>query len=203
MTIDYRRGAPRSLTVKRREPRPCFFWFMFGGLIGAASVGLVWTAKTQPPGSEDGPPPQTAQTTPPSFHFWDILPEIEVVVPNEAMSAATPPPALPPRPQPLTVQETPTTPPTATQDPAPAPASPTAESYLLQVASFRRPADAERLRERLAALGIQTHIQTVTINNQDTYHRVRTGPVAGRDQANQIRDLLNRHGLESITIRAQ
>jgi len=71
----------------------------------------------------------------------------------------------------------------------------------LQVASYRTVADAERLKARLALLGMQAQIQQVTVNGKDTYHRVRTGPYKGKESVNEARALLTRNGLESIAIK--
>ena len=53
---------------------------------------------------------------------------------------------------------------------------------------------------RLPAL-TSDQIQKVTIDNKDTYHRVRAGPYRGKESTNQARALLTRNGLESIAIK--
>ena len=75
-------------------------------------------------------------------------------------------------------------------------------TYLLQLGSFRSSADAERLKAQLALKGIQTSIQTVTIDNGQTYHRVRTASYE-KSQAQSMRAKLEDEGQESIMIRAR
>ncbi|MFP4601701.1 MAG: SPOR domain-containing protein, partial [Halochromatium sp.] len=75
-------------------------------------------------------------------------------------------------------------------------------SYLLQLGSFRSSADAERLKAQLALKGIQTSIQTVTIDNGQTYHRVRTASHE-KPQAQALRAKLEDEGQESIMIRVR
>jgi cell division protein FtsN len=74
-------------------------------------------------------------------------------------------------------------------------------SYLLQVASFKSPADAERLKAQLALYGMSASIQRVNINGKQTYHRVRTGPYRGKEAVNRAKALLSSKGLESIAIK--
>jgi len=197
MTHDYRRGAPAPMP-KRREPKPCFFWFVLGGVLGAFAVGLAWTNNASPPANESEQSTRQVrnESADPSFYFYDILPEIEVAVPEEE---ALPPASQPPLPQ--TVRA---------EDPQPEAAEASSRSqsdaggtYVVQVGSFRHAGEARRLKERLGNMDIQAHIQTVTINNTDTYHRVRTGPWSSRAQIGQIRHRLSREGLESITIKAK
>jgi len=200
MTRDYRRGAPPS-APKRREPKPCFFWFVLGGVLGAFAVGLAWTTQN-PAGKSHGAAPshQTqAESAGPSFSFYDILPEMEVAVPEDE---ALPPATQPPRPPSVQARRfEPTT--EESVEPPSATSADARGGYLVQVASFRRPGEARRLKERLAGMGVQAHIQTVTINNEDTYHRVRTGPLSSRAQIKEIRDRLTREGLDSITIKVK
>jgi cell division protein FtsN len=143
-------------------------------------------------------PTTTREETPkPKFDFYSLLPEEEVVVP-----ADTPPEPvqLPPAPQPeaATPAPQPQQAPVAAATPSPA----TSGDYLVQVGSFRKPDDAERLRAQLAMLGIQTSIQTVTIDNGQTYHRVRTGAY-DKSGANAIQSKLKQNGHDSMMMRAQ
>jgi cell division septation protein DedD len=147
-----------------------------------------------------GDAPQ-AQALPPKprFDFYTLLPEMEVVVPEEEI--APPPPAPPvqrpaPETRPAAQQPVPATP-AAT---APAKATP-AETYLLQVGSFRNGEQAERFRAELALLGMQTSIQKVTIDNKDTYHRVRVGPFRDTGSLNTARSRLSKKGIESSVIK--
>jgi cell division protein FtsN len=60
--------------------------------------------------------------------------------------------------------------------------------YALQVGSFRGAEQADRF-------------QTVTINNTDTYHRVRIGPFKDLDALNKARSRLNKQGIENKLIK--
>jgi cell division protein FtsN len=197
MARDYR---SRASTRSRRGNRGSgFFWFVTGVVVGAFGVGLAWTmqdAERSAPGPAVAKPEQRPAAKP-RFDFYNILPEMEVVVPDEDLAAKPPP--LPPKPQKADPAAQPAQPNEAlTQTP---PAATADGSYLLQVASYRNVTEAERLKAQLALSGIQAQIQQVTINGKDTYHRVRAGPYRDKDAINQARAQLSRKGLESITIK--
>jgi cell division protein FtsN len=78
---------------------------------------------------------------------------------------------------------------------------PAAGSYYLQVGSFKNGGQAERFRAELALQGMQTNIQTVTINNKDTYHRVRVGPFFSFEALDKTRQTLKKKGIESTPIK--
>ncbi|MCG6940775.1 MAG: SPOR domain-containing protein [Thiohalocapsa sp.] len=206
MTRDYRKGSPPPRRRKNEPRGTCAFWFLAGGLIGAFGVAVAWMLNDQPGGpqlaSAKQPEPQQAeQPRPkPKFDFYDLLPNEEVTVPAEREPEPVPLP--PPGQEAPPIQ-------TATIQPAPAPTptpqpSPTSgpNSYILQVGSFRRNSDAEELKAQLALLGIQSSIQTVTIDSGQTYHRVRTGPYAKAD-ANALRAKLQSSGHKPMMMRAQ
>ena len=221
MTKDYRR--PSTATRRRSATRgTCAFWFLLGGVLGAFGVGYAWMiyepaaqgviskeANTRP-----APNPPQERT----FDFYSLLPEEEVVVPADDEAPVAP--ALPTPANTATAPQTankpaqkPTDKPagsankTAAATPSPpasATAAPSAGSgaYLLQLGSFRGNADAERLRAQLALKGIQTSIQTVTIENGQTYHRVRTATY-DKSEAQALRNQLQSQGQESMMIRAR
>lgn len=211
MSKDYRRN---SAPARRRDARrgTCAFWFLLGGVVGAFGVGYAWMANEPNAGSEMA---EEATTRPPAkppqertFDFYSMLPEEEVVVPAEGPveAPALPPPAAPAPP----ARKQPSTTGSAANNSAPAaPAKPAASpapggsgDYLLQVGSFRSTADAERLKAQLALKGIQTSIQTVTINNGQTYHRVRTATY-DKAEARAMGAKLKSEGQDSYMIRAR
>jgi cell division protein FtsN len=73
-------------------------------------------------------------------------------------------------------------------------------SLVLQIAALRTPAEAEALRVRLVALGLQAEVQVAKINNE-TFHRVRLGPFAGGAKLDEARTRLKQAGYSSIIVR--
>jgi cell division protein FtsN len=141
------------------------------------------------------PPPK------PRFDFYTLLPEMEVVIPEQEITAALqqpPPPAAVAAP----VEEA--SKPAAAAVPKAAPvktAKPAGGTFYLQVGSFRNGVQAERFKAELAMQGMQTSIQTVTINNKDTYHRVRVGPFHDFDTLDKTRQSLKKKGIDSTPIK--
>ena len=152
-------------------------------------------AVSEPESVEDIP---QAQALPPKprFDFYTLLPEMEVVVPDEEVA---PLPAPPPVQHPATASIPAALP--ETTRPAPVATATPAETYLLQVGSFRNGEQAERFKAELALLGLETSIQKVTIDNKDTYHRVRVGPFSDTGSLNNARSRLTKQGIESSVIR--
>ncbi len=117
----------------------------------------------------------------PTFDFYTLLPEMEVVVDTPKKS-----------PKPIITSPHKTT--AKSQDKV---------SYMLQVGSFRKATDADSYRARLALLGIESKVQTVTIDNKDTWHRVQVGPIIGRDKADRIQKQLKQNKIESLLMKAK
>jgi cell division protein FtsN len=110
----------------------------------------------------------------PRFDFYRMLPNYEVVIPEEDIAVT----------------------------PAKEEAEITVDgTYVLQAGSFRTSADADRLRAQLALLGVESRVQTVTIDDTDTWHRVRIGPMRDLEMLNTVRQRLADNEIEALVIR--
>jgi cell division protein FtsN len=109
------------------------------------------------------------------FDFFTVLPEMEVVVPEQQLA-------------------------TEAVSTDPSPADDRSGNYILQAGSFRSPADADQLKARLALLGTQASIQAVTVN-EVTWHRVRIGPVQGARRVDELRRMLQENGIDTLVLK--
>ena len=189
--------ARRRTTRRRRSNHgaPAWLWALLG-LLGGLLIAVVVYLLTRPPAvvapqeisvplekpaQQDKrnlrrktrkaipPPPK------PRFDFYNLLPEMEVIVPEQEIRG-TPTHAGVKR------VEKPGT-------------------YLLQAGSFPSHQRADRLRAKLALLGLETRIQTVSVDGNRTWHRVRVGPYKNLAELNEARALLKKHGIDAILIR--
>lgn len=194
MTRDYRQASPTRPAPRRAHCRSCLWSFLLGGMLGAFGVGLLWTLNPDALRSTPAPlPPKVERPAPepPSFQFPDLLRDTEVEIGGTV-----------PRPTPRPIaQPTPVGAPAA--DPAPLPAAATTadgRGFMVQVASFKRGADAERLKAELALLGLASRVEVATIPERGTFHRVRIGPYPDQQSVEQVRAFLKQHGKDSATI---
>jgi cell division protein FtsN len=189
---DYKHRAG-SKKKKSKGNTSCSFWFIGGTLVGAFVVGLLWLklgvglGSGQVPGMsqpKSSPTKPKSDTPKPTFEFYTILPEMEVVIPDEELMAPEPP-------------ETGSN----ARVEAPAPAQMEQTAYILQMGSFRKYQDADRMKAKLALIGIEAEIQKVSINNRDTFHRVRSGPYRGQRQLNAVRRLAKENNIATLVIK--
>src|SRR3569623_766266 len=172
------RNQARSSKGKGRSggSMPGWIWAILGLSFGLAIAALVYiTRPAQPlPGqamtgkadikavaddAEDAKPSAKSDATStkkgaiklppkekPRFTFYDILPGQEVIVPSNVTASAGK--ALP-------------------GDDG---------LYVIQVAAYRTQEDADAQKAKLALIGIESRVEKITIDNKDTYFRVRVGP---------------------------
>src|SRR6185295_171711 len=107
------------------------------------------------------------------FDFYQMLPKFEVVVPEREKAEAP--------------------------DARPAPIE-RPGAYVLQAGSYRNFADADRVRAQLALLGVESKIQRVSVDN-DTWHRVRIGPIEDLKELNRARERLRQADIDALVIR--
>jgi len=152
------------------------------GLVAGIAIGVAVYLLDRPAGEPEAEPPapaSTRETEAPAqpetrYDFYEMLPNFEVVVP-EREAAVRP-------------------------DAPTAPAVERAGSYVLQVGSYRKFEEADRVRAQLALQGIESKVQRVSVDN-DTWHRVRVGPVTDLRELNRVRDRLREAEMDVLVIR--
>jgi cell division protein FtsN len=107
------------------------------------------------------------------FDFYNMLPNFEVIIPEEEPDVA--------------------------QDMEPK-AVELPGTYVLQAGSFTEYGDADRRRAQLALHGVESRIQRVTIDDK-TYHRVRIGPTRDLNELNALRSRLRAAKIDVLRIR--
>jgi cell division protein FtsN len=192
--------------------RPAWTWLALGIVLGALIIG-AWQLRGRwnptdgivPTPDPDARPPATSTEAPivpepaerpkPTFDFYKILPEKEVVIPDaelaeqaeaearraaaaEAAAAAGTPPGTP-TPAPLD----------------PVTAVPVGATYVLQAGAFRGIEEAEALKARIALTGEVARVETAQINGT-TVHRVRMGPYASAGTLAAAKQALSSHGID-------
>lgn len=134
------------------------------------------TADRQPPVKKSAVTETgVVEGTDPTYDFYDILPEFEVVIPGGISSK--PAPGKP-----------------GTAKPG--------QAYYLQAGSFTRFEDADRRKAALALLGVVSTIRKAEVNGRTT-HRILIGPISDPVELDRIELQLSSNGIESITLRAR
>jgi cell division protein FtsN len=105
------------------------------------------------------------------FEFYEMLPDAEVDVPEQ---------------------------PRATGDVGPPPVS-VPGTYVVQAGAFPNFAEADKVKARLALLGVESEIQAADANGA-TFHRVRIGPIDDLNELNRLRARLRQNGIEYLVI---
>ena len=194
MSRDYKprpQGRKAGQRGKKFDQQPSiglWKWMLITAIIIAFVVFLVYLRSN---GSTPENPPQTSQTVPnktgvagvvapkeeqkpeiklPQFDFYTILPEKEVVVPEYEIK-------------------------TRTREERVGKAKET--HYMMQAGSFKTFKEADRLRAKLAAMGIASKVQKAKVGDVNWY-RVKMGPYAQTESVNAIRARIRQHGIDAI-----
>lgn len=77
------------------------------------------------------------------------------------------------------------------------------ETYFLQAGAFSSADDADKLKAKLAMLGMEASVQTATAPGKGVVHRVRLGPYKGADEMNKTQEVLKQNGVNATPMRAQ
>jgi len=173
-------------------PLPGWVWMVTGLMIGLFVAFLVhlkdnYTGVTIENTEQSQPKQRDARavrkleqdTVPPPertrFDFYTILPEMEIAIPDDEIETETKPPKHPVLKQP--------------------------GKFILQAGSFKTVDQADRMKASLALLGVEANIQSVTINNDETWHRVRLGPYENVTELNRVRSRLRQNNIDAILLK--
>jgi cell division protein FtsN len=186
----YRSGAKR----KGSAGIPAWFWLLGGILIGLGVAVFMMFKGYLPEIKQHLPSPDStssgrteaalvedeiAEPKKPRYDFFTVLPEMEVVVPEQELSRNA-----------------------GKTEPANSATTGKAhDSYILQAGSFRNATDAEQMKAQLALLGSMATVQKVTVNGQ-TWHRVRIGPFQGAREADEMRRMLSDNQIDTLVMKA-
>lgn len=209
MAHDYKRNA----AYKPKTRIPGWLTFMAGLAIGLLAAVLLYlkqqsdiehrvSAPVATTTSPTAPQPDAKDSTtpPPRFEFYTILPEQEVIIPDQEIKDTKPVKSKPETGK----QRTPTpTPATGVAGNLQSPASGKKGNYIVQVGAFKKADEADRLRAALALLGIESSVQVVRIGDTDSFHRVRVGPFDDLDRANRTRTKLKQNNYNSILLQVK
>ncbi|MEG1041614.1 SPOR domain-containing protein [Pseudomonas sp. H9] len=213
-----KRGASRN-QAPAKQPIPGWLWLAIGLTVGAFIVFLMklepgneevkrskpeqLKAEKAAEANKTAPSPQ--QPVKPKYDFYTLLPESEVIVPPEAVPEKTPPvPAQPPvtpaeaakidtaRAQAALMGQTP--------PPAPPVIKPAATTqFFLQAGSFRKQADADKVRAQIILLGQAVKVESGTVK-EETWYRVLVGPFSNREQLTVAQKQLAGSGFSNLLL---
>ena len=164
-------------------------WFMFKSPSPFLHKGRqtpaappVQPAKPAEPAANNAPPSPVPAENPdkPRFEFYKVLTDKETGG-NHPASA-----------KPADKAKTAETRPAAAYEP-----------QILQAGSFSSMNEAEKLKAKLAMLGVEAFVQTATLPDKGTWYRVRTGPYKNASDMDHTRSFLKQNGVESTPMHAQ
>jgi len=187
------KAAARDYKTKRRKNTGFSGWtgVLCGLAVGLGVAGIVYikdhrpdaqitrvgkadkkkSRANEPPDAEAGD--SSTEDPAKSYAFYDMLPKFEVVVPEKEKDV---------RPDIKSVPET------------------RRGTYVLQAGSYKNFADADRVRAQLALQGVESKVQKVSVDN-DTWHRIRIGPISKLDELNRLRQILRKADVDVLVIR--
>lgn len=191
MTRDYakKRARPQASSGPKSHV-PGWVWLFTGSVLGAFAMFLVYLTGIPPQPSQLGETlndvvtnaksaesEQGAEDAPrPRFDFYQLLKESEVVVKSEP----PPPPKGSPNAPPKVEEKV---------------------EYVLQVGSFKRAEDADRLRAQLILLNLDARVETVKVRNAEIWHRVLVGPFPNQASVTRARVTLANNEIESLLLK--
>jgi len=168
------RTPARRTSSSSTSATPPWLWFVAGLVLGAfaASLYFIKNPITAPAPKEETKPKVTENKTPkPRFDFYKLLQESETIVPASE-----------------TINEE-------------KPAQEQTTEYILQVGSFPRAEDADKLRAQLILLNLDANIEKVEIRKGEVWHRVVVGPFNNQNALTTARSQLVKNEYNALVLK--
>ncbi len=170
-----KRSAPKA---KPKSQVPGWVWLFTGTILGAFIMFLAYLSGIAPSHQKTAPvepiakqAPEKSEVPKPRFDFYQLLKETEVVVKEVPSHTAKETKAI------------------------------EAQEFILQVGSFKKSADADRLRAELILINLEAQVETVTVRNGETWHRVLVGPYQSRSKVAKARSTLVSNDINPLLLK--
>jgi len=190
---DYKNRVNRNNSKKKKKTIPGYWWLVTGLLIGGFVMflsDLKTVPNTHTPAIKKTPfiknevrdvkkrttapvKKDLTGSTKPRFDFYQILPEMEIVIPEHE------------------IEERRRLEGTGMSKPG---------TFIIQIGSFKTAQQADTLKARLALLGIETSVQQVNQSGK-IWHRVKSGPHTSFRVVDKIQNRLHHNNIDSIAIK--
>ena len=128
------------------------------------------TVSKQTKKAKQPPKHQNKKPEEPRFDFYTILPETEIIVPDYEINTRS-------REEQLGKAKT--------------------SKYIIQAGSFRNFSEADKLRARLALMGIESRVEKAKVGNA-TWNRVKIGPYTRSSSVSVIKKRLRNSGIDVV-----
>ncbi|WP_193163116.1 SPOR domain-containing protein [Microbulbifer hainanensis] len=183
-----RRNASRR---NNSAGKPAWVWFVLGNFVGGFVVFIIFLnglKHDQAPSSAHRPPAPAKQqaedkSDAPRFDFYTLLKENEVSVP-------------PPKDAKLARHNSKS----PAEEPGVRPSRDPQMTYILQAASFRDKAEAEKLRARLMLANLDVKVESNT-DSRGTWNRVLVGPYENSSEVSAARETLANMNLMPLVLK--
>ena len=190
-----RKKQARRGGSQRKQVTPPWVWLLIGlmlGLIAALAVYLYVRSdsktetnaveqaakqKAKPAAKKKAPPSKPQVAEKPRFDFYRLLPERELIIPDEQIAKIQ------------------------TKKTTPIPDIDKSGNYVLQAGAFKTFKQADQLKARLALIGVEAKIETVKINDAVVWHRVRVGPFDKLEKVNTVRHRLQDNDIATVVLK--
>ena len=191
MSRDYKTPVRNG---QKKSGNPLLIGLILGVLLGLLLAGgtIALFTSLLKPFEQKNPPPavqsenipsvnkpvegEAQQTDSPKLDFYTILPQKTVIPPGQPQASA-PPSITPPN-----------------KD------SSSQKSIYLQAGAYRNKNEASNIKARLALLGVESDIESVTLPDGSVWHRVRIGPIDGSAKLKSLRQLLTKNNITTTII---